>query len=161
MILCLLSAMSFSFNPAEKEWNKIKKSAKKIFDINNCQFDKIEISDGKESFFTISSNQKKVGYLLTSNANSKCQKFDFCILYDLNLSILKVQILKYRESHGFEICNQRWLKQFILIDTEDRFEYNSKIDGISGATISVNSIKNKVFSLTKRLEKNFENILDL
>ena len=161
MILCLLSAMSFSFNPAEKEWTKIKKSAKKIFDINNCQFDKIEIGDRKESFFTISSNQKKVGYLLTSNANSKYQKFDFCILYDLNLSILKVQILKYRESHGFEICNQRWLKQFILIETEERFEYNSKIDGISGATISVNSIKNEVFNLTQKLEKKFENILDL
>ncbi len=62
-------------------------------------------------------------------------------------------MLSYRESHGFEICNKRWLKQFIGINIASEFEYNNKVDAISGATISVNSIKSFIYQNTQYLKK--------
>ena len=88
-----------------------------------------------------------------ADAPSKFHHFDYYIVFDEKVNILKIEILKYREDYGTEICSRRWLKKFINISTNDYTEYNKKIDGISGATISVNSIKTAIFSRTKRLKK--------
>ena len=66
---------------------------------------------------------------------------------------MKVQVLQYRETYGAEICNKRWLKKFINTSTSNFAQYNRKIDGISGATISVNNIKKDVFKLSNRLQE--------
>ena len=70
---------------------------------------------------------------------------------------MKVEILNYREIHGFEICNKRWLKQFIENNSDSEFEFNSKVDAISGATISVNSLKTSVFKQTQTLKSIINN----
>ena len=94
-----------------------------------------------------------MGYFVVKSAFSKYKKFDYFIIYNSFADILKVEILNYRESHGFEICNKRWLKQFIRSNSDSEFEFNSKIDAISGATISVNSLKNSVFKQTKVIKR--------
>ena len=71
---------------------------------------------------------------------------------------MKIEVLKYRENYGAEICSKRWLKKFINISTNSYTEYNQKIDAISGATISVNSIKTDVFSRTNILKKSIAEI---
>ena len=66
--------------------------------------------------------------------------------------ILKVEILHYRENWGAEICSPKWLKQFIGIDTENSQAYNNGVDGISGATLSVNSLKYDLLKTCKALK---------
>ena len=60
--------------------------------------------------------------------------------------------MHYRENWGAEICSKGWLKQFIGIDMENSQIYNKSIDGISGSTISVNSLKSDVFKISKELK---------
>ena len=67
--------------------------------------------------------------------------------------ILKIEILQYRENYGAEICSKKWLEKFINISTNNYVEYNRSIDGISGATISVNSVKRDVFKVSNILKK--------
>jgi Na+-transporting NADH:ubiquinone oxidoreductase subunit NqrC len=54
--------------------------------------------------------------------------------------------LIYRENYGGEIGSKRWLKQFIGMT-----EPKNYVDGISGATISVNSMKYSINKLIKSL----------
>ena len=156
ILLSLLFVFSFTYNPTDKDWYKIAKSTKQIFEIENCNFIKLtlENKNNKENYFKISSEEETVGYLVTGNANSKYREFDFYILYSINAIIMKVEILTYRETHGFEICNKKWLQQFIGLGTANEIEYNNKIDGISGATISVSNMKHEIFILSNILKQN-------
>jgi hypothetical protein len=52
-----------------------------------------------------------------------------------------VQVLVYRESHGWEVKYPFFTKQFKQIALTDDYGLDKHIDGISGATLSVNSLK--------------------
>ena len=55
--------------------------------------------------------------------------------------IQQVRVLEYTANHGYEIASKSWLKQFVK---NEKFEVGKNVDGISGATISVNSITKNV-----------------
>ena len=73
----------------------------------------------------------------------------------------KVDILHYRENWGTEICGKKWLKQFIGFDYSSDYGIGSKIDGISGATISTNSVSKGINKLALLLELNHKESLSL
>ena len=135
----------------DKKYNSvINNSITKIFNTQTYQLEELK---GINASYTIKNKEKILGYIIVADAPSKFHQFDYYIVFDEKVNILKIEILKYRENYGAEICSRRWLKKFINISTNDYVEYNKKIDGISGATISVNSIKTAVFSKTEILKK--------
>lgn len=77
---------------------------------------------------------------------SKFDDFDFMVLLDCNNKVKLVSVLIYRENYGGEIGSKRWLKQFIGMT-----EPKNYVDAISGATISVNSMKYSINKLIKSL----------
>jgi hypothetical protein len=52
-----------------------------------------------------------------------------------------VQVLVYRESHGWEVKYPFFTKQFKQVALTDDYGLDKQIDGISGATLSVNALK--------------------
>lgn len=145
-----------SFKVYDWEYNNkynsiINKSITKIF--NNQTYQLEELKDINSSYYTIKNKETILGYIIVADAPSMYHHFDYYIVFDEKVNIMKIEILKYRENYGAEICSRRWLKKFINISTNDYTKYNRKIDGISGATISVNSIKAAVFSKTENLKK--------
>ena len=84
-------------------------------------------------------------------ANSAYEEFYYAILFNPDLSIKTVKILEYDSEYGYEICSKRWLKQFRNI-SPNQINKLHKIDGISGATVSVNSIVNDIINLGFILE---------
>ena len=57
--------------------------------------------------------------------------------------IKQINVLEYREPYGGEIKNSKFLKQFQKArnkTTKNKLKLSNQVDGISGATISVNSI---------------------
>jgi transposase-like protein len=105
-----------------------------------------------DTFYSISEQDSIIGYLAVTDAPSKFHRFDYYILFDDKEDILKVEILNYRENYGAEICSKRWLKQFVGIDTKNSQSYNNSVDAISGATISVNSLKYDLLKTCKSLK---------
>jgi len=79
--------------------------------------------------------------------------FDYLIVFDTNLSVLQVKVYNYQATHGQEVTNKGWLKQFQGYDGKRSLTIGKSIDAISGATVSVYGITNDVQEKTKLLKK--------
>ena len=154
--LIVAALLFFSFTSPvweyDKEYNTIvHKSIAEIF--NSRSFLVEDLIDAEESFYVIKQKDVVLGYCVVAQAPSKFHQFDYYIIFNSEIEILKIEILEYRENYGAEICSKNWLANFIKLSTNNYPEYNRRIDGISGATISVNSIKRDVFKVSNILKK--------
>jgi len=148
VIALLFSSFKASYWQFDKESRStVYNAIAKIFNSQTCNLDAID-----DTFYSISENDSIIGYLAVTDAPSKFHRFDYYVLFNDKEEILKVEILHYRESYGAEICNKNWLKQFVGIDTENHSDLNREIDGISGATISVNSLKYNLLKISNKLK---------
>jgi len=150
--LVFIALLFISFKTSNWEYEKkssikIHTSISKIFNSGTYI-----LNDLDDTFYSIKENDSTIGYLAVTEAPSKFHSFDFYVIFDENEKILKVEILQYRENYGAEICNKNWLKQFVGIDTENFSDLNREIDGISGATISVNSLKHNLLKISNKLK---------
>jgi len=149
----VIALLFFSFKASYWELDKdsratVYKSIAKIFNSQTCNLDPID-----DTFYSISEDDSIIGYLAVTDAPSKFHRFDYYVLFNDKEEILKVEVLHYRENYGGEICSKNWLKQFVGIDTENYSNFNREIDGISGATISVNSLKHHLLKISNKLKK--------
>lgn len=55
-------------------------------------------------------------------------------------ALLQMQVLIYRESHGWEVRYPFFTDQFVGLERDKSNKLNRQIDGISGATLSVNAL---------------------
>ena len=97
------------------------------------------------NYYKVLSEDSIIAYFCIEQAPSKHDLFEFLVVYSSEIKIQHVNVLVYREDYGYEIKSKRWLKQFSTRDT-------SKVQAISGATISVNSLKIHVERLTEKME---------
>ena len=58
-----------------------------------------------------------------------------------NCKVKSSHVLVYREQHGYEIKYPAFLLQFKETEMDKTLKLNTKIDNISGVTLSVNSMK--------------------
>lgn len=91
-------------------------------------------------YYEIKKEEETVGFALLDNVKGKVKPITYMIIFNTDLSIKRVEIIKYREEHGSEVENKFWLSQFESKTIESNLILNNSIDGISGATISVKSI---------------------
>jgi len=100
-----------------------------------------DISNGKLYYIPNTTDILYIG-----KSPSRFEDFDFMVLFDESKTIKLVKILVYRENYGGEIGGKRWLRQFIGWEEPKPF-----VDGISGATISVHSLKTSINTLLKEI----------
>lgn len=138
MRLLLILILTFS-NSAEKRATKTlnKHYGEEIVLLKT----KVEVPNGTLYDVTGKTDKVYIGY-----SPSKFDNFDFMVLLDCDNEVKLVKVLIYRENYGGEIGSKRWLKQFIGMT-----EPKSYVDAISGATISVNSMKYSINKLIKSL----------
>ncbi|GAA4898037.1 hypothetical protein GCM10023311_23530 [Flaviramulus aquimarinus] len=151
-----------SFGLPKNIQKKVDKEIKKSFNIETFNFTEVTIptetaKDLPSKFetnnlFKIEANNTLLGYAYLSNAPSKTALFDYLVLLDKELIVLKSKVLIYREEYGGEIGSTRWLKQFIGKKGGDALKYGDNIIAISGATISVRSMTNAMNNLLESLK---------
>jgi len=56
--------------------------------------------------------------------------------------IIKSEVLEFRESRGGQIRSERFLKQFAGLSLRTDRQLSRRVDGYSGATLSVNAMRN-------------------
>ena len=144
-ILFILLVSFTIVDKVEKKCNKILAKTFKEIMLMKTRLD-VSSKNEDEKWHKISDKalNRKLGYLETTSAIGRFDKFDFMVLFNPDKSIKKVRVLIYREDHGGEIGNKRWLKQFEGKSLKDVKTLNSQINGISGATMSCNSITNEI-----------------
>jgi len=79
--------------------------------------------------------------------------FDYLIVFDSNVSVQQVKVYNYQATHGQEVANKGWLKQFQGYNGSRSLTVGKSIDAISGATVSVYSITDDIQEKTKLLKK--------
>lgn len=141
---------------------KVNKQIKETFKIEEFSFTEVTIDSeivkdlpsafGKDNLFKIETVHSLLGYAYISKAFGKVDYFDYLVLLDKDLIIVKTKILVYREDYGGEIGSKRWLKQFIGKTQNDELRYGDNIAAISGATISVQVMTKAMNDLLKSLK---------
>ena len=85
-----------------------------------------------------------VGWAGLAQAKGRQDYFDFLVLYDSQLELKHLEILQYRSSHGYQINSGRWLEHFTGLAAQDTIIKGRQVDGISGATMSVDGLIEKI-----------------
>lgn len=154
-IICsVLFLMSFVV-PKSLE-KRVDKEVKDVFEVTSYNFEGVNISSDvnnglpstitNENFFQISAKGAVIGYVYLDKAPSKTAQFDYLVIFDKDLKIARTKVLVYREEYGGEIGSRRWLSQFTGKSNKDSLD---DIAAISGATISVRSMKNAMSDILK------------
>ncbi|MCW8848452.1 MAG: FMN-binding protein [Melioribacteraceae bacterium] len=91
-------------------------------------------------YYEIYSSNKKVASAFLDNVLGKVKPITYMVVFNKDLSISSVDIVKYREQYGGAVGNKEWLDQFNLKTVNSDLELHKDVDGISGATISVKSV---------------------
>ena len=162
VLLLLVAFFLTAFSIPENVQKRVDKEAVKTFEVQTISYKAIgipsEVSSllpakfGTNNLFEVYSQDVFLGYAYISKAASKTDEFDYLVLLDKDLIVLKAKILIYREDYGGEIGSKRWLKQFIGKTQNDELRYGDNIIAISGATISVRSMTNAMNDLLKSLK---------
>ena len=130
--------VSFSSNLEKRTYKQLYKYYKEEVIIEQTD---INVPNGTLYEVIGKTDKVYIGY-----SPSKFENFDFMVLLDCDNKIKLVKILIYRENYGGEIGSKRWLKQFIGMNKPKPY-----VDAISGATISVNSLKFSLNNLISQL----------
>jgi len=169
LLLYVVFALSWfkpAINAGDYQWQptisksfkkKIDKQIVKLWKVKDAQF---ELIPKQHLFYKLQENDTLLGYLAIKTANgctvagcsgeqkdtsinqaddAEYEDFTYMVLYNKQHVVEKVSILEYNSTHGFEICSSAWLKQFKGYHGGS-LKVGKNVDGISGATISANSL---------------------
>jgi len=91
-------------------------------------------------FWKIFESNSLVGVAILDNVLGKSLPITYLTCFNMDGQLINAHIVKYREDYGYEVGNRRWLNQFLGLIASSDYKVGKNIDGISGATISVNSV---------------------
>lgn len=166
-LVIIVSVLMMSFGLPKNILKKVNAAIESTFKVDDFSLHLIDIPSEiittlpstfqTENLYKIITNESILGYAYIAKAPSKTDEFDYLVLFDKDLVIMKSKVLIYREDYGGEIGSKRWLKQFIGKTSKDELKYGDNIAAISGATISVKAMTsaiNTLLSAIKILHKN-------
>ena len=146
-----------------RSWEKAcLKEVKRTFDIENVELSRQTLdanghdrpSPGIVLYFLMD-GENHIGYAVVTSAKGRHDYFDYIVIYDADLTILRVRVFEYRSDHGYEICNKKWLSQFEE-SNGCNLKYETDIDAISGATYSASSITEDISFLCRILKDHIQ-----
>lgn len=79
---------------------------------------------------------QRVGFVLADQVVGKYELIDYAASFGLDGTTGQLEILAYRESHGAEIRNMAWRRQFAGRHGPAQMRFGDDIRNISGATLS-------------------------
>lgn len=89
-------------------------------------------------------DDKSLGIVVFDGVIGKFELIDYAVGIGRDGKIRNIEILAYRESHGYEVRLPAWRKQFVGKDKADRLRVSEDIASISGATMSATHITDGV-----------------
>lgn len=133
-------------NHISMDWSiyKISKDIKKS--IQNIV--KQKIFRDEINLWVITDQDSSKYYAMLDNVKGKSMPITFLCVFDSTPSVKHSSIIKYREPYGGEVGSKKWLSQFTAYTNSSSYKVGKEISGISGATISVNSISKGIHKLS-------------
>ena len=100
------------------------------------------------NLWTITNKDSLKYYAILDNVIGKTMPITFLCIFNQSAKVEHSSIIKYREPYGGEVGNKKWLNQFIEYNDSSPYKVGGDISGISGATLSVNSITKGIHKLS-------------
>jgi len=98
--------------------------------------------------YKISVKDTVIAFGFLDNVIGKSMPITFFVLLDVEGNIISTNIIKYREPYGGAVSNENWNEQFTGKNSSSDFTIGESVNGISGATISVNSVTKGIRKIT-------------
>lgn len=92
--------------------------------------------------------EKLLGYVVQDEVIGKYELIAYAVALQPDATVKQIEILSYRESHGFEIRNAAWRKQFVGKSAQSGMVVGDGIANISGATLSTTHVTDGVRRIT-------------
>jgi Na+-transporting NADH:ubiquinone oxidoreductase subunit NqrC len=90
----------------------------------------------KQPVWRVVKNDATAGWFIVDEVLGKHEYITYAAALDASGKVLRVEILSYRETHGGEVTNPRWLDQFDDKAYGDSLRLGNEVAAISGATLS-------------------------
>ena len=103
--------------------------------------------------YKISLKDTVIAFGFLDNVIGKSMPITFFVLLDVEGNIISTNIIKYREPYGGAVSNENWNEQFTGKNSDSDFTIGKSVNGISGATISVNSVTKGIRKITLLYEE--------
>jgi Na+-translocating ferredoxin:NAD+ oxidoreductase RnfG subunit len=88
--------------------------------------------------------ERELGTFYADAVIGKQEYIGYALAVDATGHVLRLDVLEYRETHGWEIRNERWRSQFVGKSAADPVEVSRDIANISGATLSCRHVTDGV-----------------
>lgn len=95
---------------------------------------------------------KRLGWVITDRVIGKYDLIDYAVAFAGDGAVTGIEILAYRESHGAEIRQANWRRQFNGRKKPQSMRFADDIKNISGATLSCQHVTEGVQRLSALLE---------
>ena len=93
-------------------------------------------------------NDKRVGWVILDRVIGKYDLIDYAVGFDADGVVTGIEILAYRETHGAEIRQAGWRRQFNGRKGPGQIRFADDIRNISGATLSCQHVTEGVQRLS-------------
>jgi len=88
----------------------------------------------------VSEKQQPIGWFVVDEVIGKHEYITYATAIDLQGNVIDIVVMSYRETHGGEVREHSWLKQFVGKSLVNPIKLGKDIDNISGATLSCRNI---------------------
>lgn len=76
------------------------------------------------------------GWYVVDEVVGKHESITYAVGINADGTVKRVEILEYRESYGYEVAEDKWLRQFVGKSQSAPLKLGKDIDNIAGATLS-------------------------
>ncbi|MSQ59783.1 MAG: FMN-binding protein [Betaproteobacteria bacterium] len=110
--------------------------------LNDEQKKSVEIVSGvsvripDHKVWRVEKDGKLVGFFFVDEVWGKHELITYAVAITADGKVKQVEVLDYRETHGFEIRNPRWRAQFVGKSLDESLILNKHIKNITDATMS-------------------------
>jgi Na+-translocating ferredoxin:NAD+ oxidoreductase RnfG subunit len=104
------------------------------------RFDAVTLADFRGRVLVARKGEQPQGFVVIDNVLGKSERITMAVGVGLDGRVVRVEILSYRESHGQEVRLPAWRRQFEGKTSAAPLRVGKDIAGISGATLSCNSV---------------------
>jgi Na+-transporting NADH:ubiquinone oxidoreductase subunit NqrC len=94
--------------------------------------------------FSAYKDSQLLGHVVVDDVVGKYELIGYAVALSPQAVVQQIEILSYRESHGFEIRNPAWRKQFAGKTAQAGLQVGDGIANISGATLSCTHVTDGV-----------------
>ena len=91
---------------------------------------------GDPVIWRVSAGGQLAGWFIVDNVIGKVERITYALALGSDGAVRSIEILEYRETHGYEVRNAAWRRQFDGKTAGTSLELGSDIKNISGATLS-------------------------